>query len=530
MWQSSSYEIAVLWSKMGAIWPFFIALVLHFALVFTGSKLLRNKVTYVFLYLPAVLFFIISLFTDLIIAPPIMEYWGYEDRLAQTIVGYISTLWAVTLPVLSTVLCYRYYRSAAEENQRQERKFVAVGLAFPVCTYLATNAFFPLAGIYTPNLGHIAVLFFAAFSGYAILKYDLFIIDAALAAENIVSIMPDALILADTKGKILSVNKQLVDFLGYGRAELMRQFISKLCLDEMQCVNLLEELSKKRVINDYELIFKTKRGEKKNVLFSGAVVKSKTGRDIGITCIIHDITRRKEMEQKLVRTERLALIGEIAGMVGHDLRNPLQGIRSAVYLIKTNADSHLTDEDMEMLEIIEEAIERSNKIVYDLLDYSREIKLDLRETTPKGLIDNLLSNLKIPSNIQFKDDIEKEPKIFIDIEKINRVFVNLSKNAFEAMPNGGTLHIKSSVSNGNVIFSFSDTGVGISQDSMGRLWTPLFTTKANGMGFGLPICKRFVEAHKGTIFAESIFGKGTTFTLTFPLNLPEDNKTVLIAR
>jgi PAS domain S-box-containing protein len=336
--------------------------------------------------------------------------------------------------------------------------------------------------------------------------------------------------LADIKGKILSVNKQLVDFLGYNKAELMRQFISKLCLEEMECVSLLEELSEKRVINDYELTFKTKSGEKKNVLFSGAVVRSKTGRDIGITCIIHDITRRKEIEQKLVRTERLALIGEIAGMVGHDLRNPLQGITSAVYLIKTNSDSRLTDEDREMLEIIEEAIERSNKIVNDLLDYSREIQLELRETTPKALIDNLLSNLEIPRGIQFKDATENEPKIFIDVEKMNRVFVNLAKNAFEAMPNGGTLHIKSSVSNGNVIFSFSDTGVGISQDCMSRLWTPLFTTKAKGMGFGLAVCRRFVEAHKGGISVESIFGKGTTFTLTFPLNLSEDSNTVLSAK
>jgi PAS domain S-box-containing protein len=530
MWQSSSYVSAFLWSKMGAIWPFFAALVLHFALVFTGSKWLRNKVTYVFLYLPAVLFFIIGLFTDLINSSPIMEYWGYDDLLAHTLVTYISTLWVITLPVLSTILCYRYYRAAPEEDQRQERKFVAVGLAIPVFTYIVTNALFPIAGIYTPNLGHIAILFFAAFSGYAILKYDLFIFDAALAAENIISIMPDSLILADIKGKILSANKQLVDFLGYSKAELERQFISKFCLDDRQCLSLLEELSEKRAINDYELTFKTKYGEKKNVLFSGAVVRSKTGRDIGLACIIHDITRHKEMEQKLVRTERLALIGEIAGMVGHDIRNPLQGITSAVYLIKTNSDSRLTDEDREMLEIIEEAIERSNKIVNDLLDYSREIKLDLRETTPKALIDNLLSNLEIPRGIKFKDGTEKEPKIFVDAEKINRVFVNLAKNAFEAMPNGGTLHIKSAISNGNVIFSFSDTGIGISQDSISRLWTPLFTTKAKGMGFGLAICRRFVEAHKGRISVESILGIGTTFTLTIPLNLPEDSNTALNAR
>jgi signal transduction histidine kinase len=104
-----------------------------------------------------------------------------------------------------------------------------------------------------------------------------------------------------------------------------------------------------------------------------------------------------------------------------------------------------------------------------------------------------------------------------DFEKMKRVFVNLIRNAVDAMPKGGTLTIKSARKSGNVIFTVSDTGMGMTKEVLEKLWTPLFTTKAKGMGFGLAICKRFVEAHGGTIAVESAPGKGATFTVTLPL-------------
>jgi signal transduction histidine kinase len=102
---------------------------------------------------------------------------------------------------------------------------------------------------------------------------------------------------------------------------------------------------------------------------------------------------------------------------------------------------------------------------------------------------------------------------------MQRVFLNLIKNALDAMPNGGKLLVESHGQNGQVLINFSDTGVGIPEESMHELWTPLKTTKAKGMGFGLPICKRIVEAHVGRISVSSILRKGTVFTLTLPTNL-----------
>ncbi|MEM3823645.1 MAG: PAS domain S-box protein [Candidatus Bathyarchaeia archaeon] len=225
----------------------------------------------------------------------------------------------------------------------------------------------------------------------------------------------------------------------------------------------------------------------------------------------------REMNDKLLKAQRMAVIGELAGMVGHDLRNPLTSIAGAAYYLKRRLNQTIDERVMEMLRLIEKNIAYSNKIINDLLDYSREVKLDIAETNPENIVGEALAAFEIPQNIKVVNMVDKKPRMKADFEKLKRVFVNLIRNAVEAMPKGGTLTIKSARKGGNVVFTVSDTGVGMSREVMKRIWTPLFTTKAKGMGFGLAICKRFVEAHGGTITVESTHGKGTTFTVTLPI-------------
>ncbi|MGB9853770.1 MAG: PAS domain S-box protein [Candidatus Bathyarchaeales archaeon] len=224
-----------------------------------------------------------------------------------------------------------------------------------------------------------------------------------------------------------------------------------------------------------------------------------------------------DFQERLLKAQRLAVIGELAGMVGHDLRNPLTSITGAAYYLKKRLAEKCDEKIMEMIELIEKNIAYSNKIVNDLLDYSREVKLDLTDTTPKTMVEEALSTVEIPKSIQVVNKAKSNVKIKVDFEKMKRIFINLIRNAVEAMPNGGTLTVKSRKKGDKIKFTFSDTGVGMSEEVLKKLWTPLFTTKAKGMGFGLPVCKRFVEAHGGSIKAESTLGKGTTFTVTIPV-------------
>ena len=127
--------------------------------------------------------------------------------------------------------------------------------------------------------------------------------------------------------------------------------------------------------------------------------------------------------------------------------------------------------------------------------------------------------VEVPDHIEMLDLTLSKPKMRVDVEKMERAFVNIIKDAVDAMPKEGTLTIRSKEANGNLEISFVDTGIGMSKDVVEKIWTPLFTTKAKGMGFGLTICKRIVEAHEGEIYVESTVGKGTVFTLKLPTTL-----------
>lgn len=225
----------------------------------------------------------------------------------------------------------------------------------------------------------------------------------------------------------------------------------------------------------------------------------------------------KKSQGQLLKAQRLAAIGELASMVGHDLRNPLTGIAGATYYLKSKLGSKSNKKKKEMLKLIEKDVEYSNKIINDLLDYSREMQLELAETTPKLLLKEALSLVEFPENVKVKDETQDRPKIKVDVEKMKRVFVNIIKNAVDAMPEGGRLAVKSRKVDGSLEFSFADTGIGLSTDILEKIWVPLFTTKARGMGFGLPICKRIIETHGGTISVKSKLGEGATFTVTIPL-------------
>ena len=224
----------------------------------------------------------------------------------------------------------------------------------------------------------------------------------------------------------------------------------------------------------------------------------------------------KATESKLLKSERLAAIGELAGMIGHDLRNPLQGISNAAFYLRNRQISRLDENGQNSLETIEKCVKRSNMIVNDLLDYSREIHLVIEETTPKALVESVISQVKVPENITINNLTENTPDLEVDTSKIGRVFLNIILNAFDATRNGGSVTITSKIDKKGVIFSFSDTGEGISNDILSKMWTPLFTTKAKGMGFGLAICKRYVEAHGGQISVISEVGKGSVFNVVLP--------------
>lgn len=225
----------------------------------------------------------------------------------------------------------------------------------------------------------------------------------------------------------------------------------------------------------------------------------------------------EQRTKELMKAEKLATIGELAASVGHDLRNPLTGMSGAVYYLNMKMASQMDEKSREMLDLIESDIKYSNKIVNDLLDFSGNIRLHQTRIGAKSLIRKILSKIEVPRKVKILDLTGNTPKVFVDVSQMMRAFGNLITNAIEAMPKGGKLEIKSEKTKNYLKISFRDTGVGIIKKNQRKLFTPLFTTKAKGIGMGLAICKRIISAHGGSIDIKSREGAGTLVTVTIPL-------------
>ena len=229
----------------------------------------------------------------------------------------------------------------------------------------------------------------------------------------------------------------------------------------------------------------------------------------------------EERTKQLKDAERLAAIGATAGMVGHDIRNPLQAITSDVYLAKTDLASTPESQEkknvLESLGEIEKNIDYINKIVQDLQDYARPLNPQGEEADLQLIIEKLLTKNGLPENIKVSVKVDNEAKrIKADSYYINRIMYNLVTNSVQAMPKGGKLTIATYKEANDVVIAVKDTGVGIPKDIQGKLFTPMFTTKAKGQGFGLPVVKRMIEALGGSVTFESQEGKGTTFIVCLP--------------
>ncbi len=251
-----------------------------------------------------------------------------------------------------------------------------------------------------------------------------------------------------------------------------------------------------------------------------------------------DITKRKKAEEaldkyaknleKLVEdrtkqlrdSERMAAIGTTAGMVGHDIRNPLQTILSELYIAKSELTSITQSTTRKSLEeslaSIETEVGYINKIVQDLQDFAKPIQPTVEDTLLEEVLEAVLFKRELPKKIEASCKVsEGAKKILSDPTILKRILTNLVNNAVQAMPNGGKLSVEA-YTDGEVVLTVGDTGMGIPDEVKAKLFTPLVTTKSKGQGFGLAAVKRLVQALGGTITFESEVGKGTKFMVRLP--------------
>jgi signal transduction histidine kinase len=226
----------------------------------------------------------------------------------------------------------------------------------------------------------------------------------------------------------------------------------------------------------------------------------------------------REAQERLIRQEKLAVLGQLAGGVAHELRNPLGAIKNATYFLNMVLEE-AEPEVKETLEILDREVVTSARIISSLLDFARPKAPIRRKVDVNNVVQDALSHTAVPENVEVVSELDETlPTILADPDQLAQVFGSIILNDIQAMPQGGQMVIRSEVlSQDLVAVSIRDAGVGISEENLKKIFEPLFTTKAKGIGLGLALAKTIVEGHGGSIEVESEVGKGSTFTVRLPL-------------
>jgi C4-dicarboxylate-specific signal transduction histidine kinase len=222
-------------------------------------------------------------------------------------------------------------------------------------------------------------------------------------------------------------------------------------------------------------------------------------------------------QEQLLQQERLATLGQLAGSVGHELRNPLGVISNAIYFLQA-AQPNAAEKIKEYLKIIEDSTRISEKIITDLLDFTRIKSFDCRAVAVSEMIQKTLERFPAPEAIQVEINLPEDlPQIYVDAQHVVQILGNLTLNAFQSMPAGGRLVISAQTRAAMVCIALEDSGIGILPENMKKIFEPLFTTKTKGIGLGLAVSQKLAETNGGRIEAHSEINKGSTFSVYLPI-------------
>lgn len=279
-----------------------------------------------------------------------------------------------------------------------------------------------------------------------------------------------------------------------------------------------------RVRGEGDLI--TRWGTKTPVSVTASPLQDRHGQFLGSIMLLHDIKRRRELEEDLKRADRLAWMGTLAAGLAHEIRNPLGGIKGAAQLLRRSSDANSSVR--EFTDIMIREVNRVNQLIEQLLDLSRPAELNLAPVNIHEILEDvLLLEGQTDGDIHIKKRFDPSlPPVRADRAQLTQVFLNLVKNAFQAMRPSGTLTVVTRLetdfrirgdgqaTNRFIWVDLADEGSGIRETDLPHIFSPFFTTKTNGTGLGLATCYRIIKEHGGTIRVESTEGKGSLFKVS----------------
>ena len=339
--------------------------------------------------------------------------------------------------------------------------------------------------------------------------------------------LTEGLFVADQTGRVTQVNRTATELLGLPAADVigrpLAEFWAGASVPTTPWLILKHDANGR--FGPIETMLLTAQGAPMPVSLSCAVMRDVHGKIIGVLAVASDIRETRLLQQQLVQSGKLAAVGELATGVAHELNQPLQIIRGYAQTIKDyyQLGDTINEEMLDDLRKIVAGTGRMIRIIDHLRAFAREEVTDFAPSRINEVIENALlfvaqqlRNHNIEVNVELQPAL---PRVLADPYQIEQVLLNLFSNARDAMPEGGTVTIRSATHGEQVLFSVQDSGAGISEHIRERIFDPFFTTKSvgAGTGLGLSISYGIIKKHHGEISVTSVLGQGTTFTILLPI-------------
>ncbi len=328
----------------------------------------------------------------------------------------------------------------------------------------------------------------------------------------------DVVFVTDLQLNFIDVNSAIFNLLGYTKEEMLGTNLGDVIDQSQHKKFLLQSLPHRHSVNDWEVVLNTKDGEKKQCTLSVTMEQNEAEQGY-VQGIIHDITNLKKIEKANLQGEKLAAAGRLVRTIAHEVRNPLNNITLSIEQMQ----HYIKDESMELyMNIIQRNSKRISDLISELLYTSRPAEQSLQNEVLQNVVDDViaasidritLKNMKL--HVNYPDEVLM---VQADREKLKLALLNIVINAIEAMAEGtGVLVINIEYNEKFAILTIADNGAGISEENISRLFEPYFTQKRNGVGLGLTFTLNILQSHKAIIEVSSEVGRGTTFTISFPL-------------
>ncbi len=354
--------------------------------------------------------------------------------------------------------------------------------------------------------------------------------DLQALQENIIQSVTSGLITADLAGNITSVNRSATKILRVPVADVLQLSLVHL-FPFAQVEQYIENdvVQKDEEYSRFEITYHNRQSKEMILGMTLSLLRNKSGERTGFLCTFQDLTLIKALEEKMRKNEQLAMIGELSAGIAHEIRNPLASMSGSIQLLRSELD--LDDENRRLMNIIIRETDRLNNLIGNFLMYARPNPLKCKPVRLKNLLDETITLLqnskKVGDFIRIDMDVKEDVEAFVDSMAIRQVFWNLTTNAVESMPDGGTLRVEAArleerklMKNKGfahlVRVTVSDTGGGIDPEIREKLFFPFHTTKEKGSGLGLAIVHQIIHQHGGWVDVVNQPGEGTAFHLYLP--------------